>query len=75
MQESILNSLLTSGPIAAVLFFFLLKLWTKLNQKDEHIAKLYDELRELERGNVETMIKLTAAIESLSELIKTVLKK
>lgn len=74
MMETILNSLLTTAPIGAVLFFFTMKLWSRLVEKDKQIEMLYQDLRDLEKSNVEAMVKLSSAIEHLSELIKNMKK-
>lgn len=60
---------MTSGPIAICLFYFTLRLWKKMEEKDASIEKMNVELRDLERNQVEIQTKLIAAIDNLSELI------
>ena len=67
---SILDVLLKTAPMAAVLFYFVFKLWTKLEDKDKSIDLLNSEIRELERENVEALNKLTIAINELKDFIK-----
>lgn len=67
---SIGETLLKTAPLAAVLFYFIYKLWEKLGEKDKTISDLNTEIRELERENVEALNRLTTAINELKDFIK-----
>ncbi len=73
--NTLFSSLIASGPIAAILFYFLIQLWKKNNAQDEYIKTLNSDLRDIDKASAEAMNKLSASVESLRELIKTIINK
>lgn len=73
--SQILNSLLATGPLSAILFFALIKLWSKIQDKDVELRQMYENLREIERTNTTAFNNLAQSITNLSELIRTIINK
>lgn len=74
-MEEIIFKLIGNFVFAVVFLYFLKLLWEKLQIKDDEIQRLNNEMKIMERSNIEAISKLSEAVNSLKEIIVLFINK